>query len=78
MLPSRTARRVAERRAAHQLLDTPVVLRDPLALRMAGVARPEAGSDGCREARQESGGVAAQRSDDYAAAHPEPEPELYR
>ena len=41
MLPSRTARRVAERRAAHQLLDTPVVLRDPLALRMAGVARPE-------------------------------------
>ena len=41
MLPSRTARRVAERRAAHQLLDAPVVLKDPLALRIVGVARPE-------------------------------------
>src|SRR4051794_38785072 len=34
MPPSRTARRVAERRAAHQLLDAPVVLNDPLALRI--------------------------------------------
>ena len=31
---SRTAERVAERRAAHQLLDDPVVFRDPLAFAM--------------------------------------------
>src|SRR3954451_19702379 len=30
--PSRTADRVAERRAAHQLLDRPLVFEDPLAL----------------------------------------------
>lgn len=35
--PGQTARRVAERRAAHQLLDLPVVLSDPLALKMAGI-----------------------------------------
>src|SRR5580658_731298 len=34
---SRTARRVAIRRAAHQLLDHPRVLDDPLALRIIGV-----------------------------------------
>jgi methyltransferase (TIGR00027 family) len=33
---SRTARRVAIRRAAHQLLDNPKVLDDPLALRIIG------------------------------------------
>src|ERR1700722_9467888 len=33
---SRTARRVAIRRAAHQLLDHPKVLDDPLALRIIG------------------------------------------
>src|ERR1700691_1610025 len=33
---SRTARRVAIRRAAHQLLDEPRVLDDPLALRIIG------------------------------------------
>ncbi len=33
---SRTARRVAIRRAAHQLLDHPRVLDDPLALRIIG------------------------------------------
>src|SRR5271155_2688796 len=33
---SRTARRVAIRRAAHQLLDHPMVLDDPLALRIIG------------------------------------------
>jgi methyltransferase (TIGR00027 family) len=32
--PSRTANRVAMRRAAHQLLDTPKVLDDPLAVRI--------------------------------------------
>jgi methyltransferase (TIGR00027 family) len=36
-----TARRVAERRAAHQLLDAPLVLTDPLALRIVGAIRPE-------------------------------------
>jgi methyltransferase (TIGR00027 family) len=41
MGPSLTARRVAERRAAHQLLDTPLVLNDPLALRIVGATRPE-------------------------------------
>jgi methyltransferase (TIGR00027 family) len=34
--PSRTAMRVAIRRAAHQLLDAPRVLDDPLALRIIG------------------------------------------
>jgi methyltransferase (TIGR00027 family) len=37
--PSRTAWRVAVRRAAHQLLDSPPVLDDPIALRIIG---PEA------------------------------------
>jgi methyltransferase (TIGR00027 family) len=36
--PSRTAQRVALRRAAHQVLDAPLVFSDPLALRMAGTA----------------------------------------
>jgi methyltransferase (TIGR00027 family) len=39
--PSRTAQRVAERRAAHQLLDAPLVFDDPLAVRVIG-ARAEA------------------------------------
>ncbi|HEV7704787.1 MAG TPA: class I SAM-dependent methyltransferase [Gemmatimonadaceae bacterium] len=39
--PSRTAQRVAERRAAHQLLDKPLVFDDPLAVRIIG-ARAEA------------------------------------
>jgi methyltransferase (TIGR00027 family) len=34
--PSRTAQRVAVRRAAHQLLDRPVVFEDPWALRIIG------------------------------------------
>ena len=34
--PSTTAYRVAMRRAAHQLLDQPVVLEDPVALRIVG------------------------------------------
>jgi methyltransferase (TIGR00027 family) len=34
--PSRTALRVAMRRAAHQLFDTPKVLDDPIALRIIG------------------------------------------
>jgi len=34
--PSRTAVRVALRRAAHQILDKPVVFEDPLALQMIG------------------------------------------
>jgi methyltransferase (TIGR00027 family) len=36
-VPSRTAARVARRRAAHQVLDHPVVFEDPLALRIAGI-----------------------------------------
>jgi len=39
---SRTARRVAIRRAAHQLLDQPRVLDDPLALRIIGSEAEEA------------------------------------
>src|SRR5207247_1777526 len=35
-LPSLTARRVALRRAAHQILDEPRVLEDPVALRILG------------------------------------------
>ena len=34
--PSATAERVAQRRAAHQLLDRPAVFEDPLALRILG------------------------------------------
>src|SRR5438874_10404338 len=34
--PSRTAQRVALRRAAHQLLDEPLVFTDPLAVRIVG------------------------------------------
>jgi methyltransferase (TIGR00027 family) len=34
--PSRTALRVAVRRAAHQILDRPLILDDPLALRIIG------------------------------------------
>ncbi len=40
-VPSRTALRVALRRAAHQLLDTPIVLDDPLAVRIVGDAIKE-------------------------------------
>jgi methyltransferase (TIGR00027 family) len=39
---SRTAQRVAIRRAAHQLLDRPPVLDDPLALRIIGVDAAQA------------------------------------
>jgi methyltransferase (TIGR00027 family) len=44
--PSRTAFRVAIRRAAHQIFDTPLVLDDPLAVRIVGAdyaARIKAG-----------------------------------
>src|ERR1700735_4703976 len=34
--PSRTAQRVAVRRAAHQLLDRPLVFEDPYALKIIG------------------------------------------
>ena len=44
--PSRTAQRVALRRAAHQLLDVPPVFEDPLALRMVGRERADALRDG--------------------------------
>lgn len=40
--PSRTAYRVALRRAAHQLLDHPLVLEDPLALRIVDAAHADA------------------------------------
>ena len=40
--PSRTAFRVAMRRAAHQVLDRPPVLDDPIALRIIGPQRAEA------------------------------------
>src|ERR1700753_2203415 len=35
-VPSRTALRVALRRAAHQIYDSPVVLRDPVAVPILG------------------------------------------
>lgn len=44
-VPSRTALRVALRRAAHQLLDTPKVLDDPLAVRIVGDAAAQIRSD---------------------------------
>lgn len=40
-MPSRTALRVALRRAAHQVLDSPKVLDDPLAVRIVGDAATE-------------------------------------
>src|ERR1700712_1046583 len=39
--PSRTAYRVARRRAAHQVFDQPVVFPDPLALRILGLANAD-------------------------------------
>ena len=39
--PSRTAYRVALRRAAHQVFDQPVVFSDPLALRILGLANAD-------------------------------------
>jgi len=47
--PSRTAERVAEHRAAHQLLDVPLILDDPLALR---IIRPEV-AERLREGRND-------------------------
>ena len=41
---SRTAERVAERRAAHQLLDAPLVFDDPLALRVVRAGVEDEGS----------------------------------
>jgi methyltransferase (TIGR00027 family) len=46
---SRTAQRVAIRRAAHQLLDHPRVLDDPLALRIIGADAAEALRSSARE-----------------------------
>jgi methyltransferase (TIGR00027 family) len=51
-LPSRTAQRVAMRRAAHQLLDEPKVFDDPLAIAIAGQdTAPEQGSSYSRALR---------------------------
>ncbi|HYB60310.1 MAG TPA: class I SAM-dependent methyltransferase [Methylomirabilota bacterium] len=47
--PSRTAQRVAERRAAHQLFDRPLVFEDPLAIRIIG-SEAAAGLPGSRAA----------------------------
>jgi methyltransferase (TIGR00027 family) len=47
-IPSRTALRVAVRRAAHQLFDSPKVLDDPLAVRIIGVAAAEVQTDRAR------------------------------
>jgi methyltransferase (TIGR00027 family) len=44
--PSRTAYRVAMRRAAHQLLDEPKVFDDPLALKILGPQATESLADG--------------------------------
>jgi methyltransferase (TIGR00027 family) len=53
--PSLTARRVAERRAAHQFVDAPVVLHDPLALDILGARMPE---ERARLAAREQGRLA--------------------
>jgi O-methyltransferase involved in polyketide biosynthesis len=45
--PSRTAQRVAIRRAAHQILETPLIFHDPLALSIIG-------SDAAAELTKES------------------------
>ncbi|HUP05130.1 MAG TPA: SAM-dependent methyltransferase [Bryobacteraceae bacterium] len=44
--PSRTAERVARRRAAHQILDRPLVFEDPYALRILGAGAESLPSDG--------------------------------
>ena len=49
--PSRTALRVAQRRAAHQVLDQPVVFDDPLAMRIAGVAEVDTLKNDSRQGR---------------------------
>ena len=54
--PSRTAQRVALRRAAHQLLDVPVVFADPLAVDILG---PEAAAALRRNPRAHEGGPLA-------------------
>lgn len=41
--PSRTAYRVALRRAAHQVFDDPVIFRDPFALRLLGLSADRLG-----------------------------------
>jgi methyltransferase (TIGR00027 family) len=48
-VPSRTAGRVARRRAAHQVLDRPLVFDDPLALRIAGIVESDILADIPRE-----------------------------
>ena len=75
MPPSRTARRVAESRAAHQLLDAPIVLNDPLALRIVGVARPE---ERARLAAMEQGRLARTLRAFFAARARVAEDELAR
>jgi methyltransferase (TIGR00027 family) len=49
-LPSKTAFRVAMRRAAHQLVDNPKILNDPLAIQILGSTAPieTSGSDNLR------------------------------
>ncbi len=42
-VPSRTAYRVALRRAAHQVFDAPVIFRDPFALRILGLSAERLG-----------------------------------
>jgi O-methyltransferase involved in polyketide biosynthesis len=49
LVPSRTAYGVARRRAAHQVLDRPVVFDDPLALRIAGISESDISPDDPRE-----------------------------
>lgn len=44
-IPSRTAYRVALRRAAHQVVDQPLVFADPLALRILGMDDSSMGAD---------------------------------
>ena len=72
-VPSRTAARVAQRRAAHQVLDRPVIFDDPVALSIAGIVASDIRVDDPREqhplARMLRAFLAARSrfSDDHAA-----------
>jgi methyltransferase (TIGR00027 family) len=76
-VPSRTAQGAAMHRAAHQLLDRPVIFEDPLALKIIGPESAEEIRQGvARQSKPESGGLRAFLSvrsrfteDSFAAAY---------
>jgi methyltransferase (TIGR00027 family) len=76
-VPSQTAQGAAMHRAAHQLLDRPLIFEDPLALKIIGLESAEEIRQGvARHAKPESGGLRAFLSvrsrfteDSFAAAY---------